>query len=79
VGWPDGAESTVLYQKNLPIWERGLRVMAAAAMIGYGLIALQGTGIGYLLAGAGVLTALTGFLGFCPACAMVGRRLSKSE
>lgn len=65
----------MLYRKNLPGWERALRVLMAIAMIGYGLLALPGLTMGYLIAAAGVMAGLTGFIGFCPACAMVGRRL----
>ena len=65
----------MFYRKNLPGWERAMRVIGGAAMIGYGLIGLSGTTSGYLLAGAGVAAIATGFFGFCPMCAMVGRRL----
>lgn len=67
------------YRKNIPGWERALRVLMAIAMIGYGLFALPGLAIGYLIAAAGVMAGLTGFVGFCPACAMVGRRLPEPE
>ena len=66
----------MLYQKNLPGWERALRVVAGAAMILCGLLGLSGLALGWLLAAAGVVTALTGFVGFCPACAMAGRRIA---
>jgi hypothetical protein len=69
----------MLYQKNLPMWERAVRVVAAIAMLACGLIGLQGMAIGYLVAATGVVTALTGFFGFCPACAMGGRRPLKPE
>jgi hypothetical protein len=65
----------MLYRKNLPTWERTMRVGAGAAMIACGLLALRGLPIGYLIAAAGAMTAMTGFFGFCPMCAMVGRRL----
>lgn len=66
------------YRKNIPGWERALRVLMAIAMIGYGLTALPGP-MGYLMAAAGVMAGLTGFIGFCPACAMVGRRLPEPK
>jgi hypothetical protein len=65
----------MFYVKNVPGWERVLRVIAGLAMIACGLLGLKGLPIGYLLAGSGVLTMLTGFFGFCPMCAMAGRRL----
>ena len=65
----------MLYRKNLPGWERAVRTIAGVAMIGYGLIGLPGAMAGYLIAGTGVIALLSGFLGFCPMCAMAGRRL----
>ena len=55
-----------------------MRTIAGIAMIGYGLFGLSGTSgatVGYLIAGTGVVAILTGFFGFCPMCAMVGRKL----
>ena len=67
----------MLYRKNLPAWERTTRVVGGIAMMGCGLLApgLVGSLAGMLVAAAGAMTLLTGFIGFCPACAMVGRRL----
>ncbi len=65
------------YQKNLPLWERALRVLAALALIAGGLLGLPGTALGWLLAASGAFVGLTGFVGFCPACAMVGRKLDR--
>ena len=65
----------MLYRKDLPGWERTMRVVGGAAMVACGLLGLSGMPIGYLIAGAGLVTALTGFVGFCPMCAMAGRKL----
>jgi DUF2892 family protein len=65
----------MLYRKNLPGWERGLRVILGAIMIGYGLVGLAAAPLGYLIAAAGAVAIITGFFGFCPMCAMIGRRL----
>jgi Protein of unknown function (DUF2892) len=65
----------MFYAKNLPGWERTVRVVAGITMIACGLFGLKGTSIGYLLAVSGVVTALTGFVGFCPMCALAGRSL----
>jgi hypothetical protein len=43
-------------------------------MIGYGLLAGGGNWWGYALAAAGLYTGLTGVFGYCPACAMIGRK-----
>jgi Protein of unknown function (DUF2892) len=65
----------MFYRRNLPGWERAARVLGGLAMIACGLLGLPGMPIGYLIAGAGVVTAMTGFFGFCPMCAMAGRKL----
>ena len=68
----------MLYRKNLPGWERAMRSVGGVVMIAYGLLGmpgLPGTMAGYLIAGTGAVAILTGFFGFCPMCAMVGRRL----
>lgn len=66
----------MLFRKNLPVWERALRSVGGLAMIAGGLLAPQFAGgpIGYIISAAGVMTVLTGFVGYCPACAVVGRR-----
>lgn len=65
----------MLYRKNLPNWERAVRTIAGVAMIAYGLYGLPGAMAGYLVAGTGAIALLSGFFGFCPMCAMVGRKL----
>jgi len=65
----------MLYRKNLPNWERAVRAIAGVTMIGYGLYGLPGAMAGYLIAGTGAVALLSGFFGFCPMCAMVGRKL----
>jgi hypothetical protein len=67
----------MLYQKNLPGWERALRVLGAVAMIAFGLAGPVGAALGWLLVASGAFVALTGFVGFCPACAVVGRKLDR--
>ena len=77
----------MFYRKNLPGWERVMRSVGGVVMIAYGLFGMPGLpgmpGLlstpgamaGYLIAGTGVVAILTGFFGFCPMCAMVGRKL----
>ena len=71
----------MFYRKNLPGWERAMRAVGGALMIAYGLFGapglpgMPGAMAGYLIAGTGVVAILTGFFGFCPMCAMVGRKL----
>lgn len=66
----------MIYRKNVAVWEQILRLVAGVAMIACGLIGLAGNPVGYLIAAVGVVTGLTGIFGYCPACAMAGRKLT---
>jgi len=66
----------VLYIKNLPVWERILRVVVGVVLVGLTLSGIVGTW-GIAIISAAVVLLLTGFIGFCPACALAGRRLTK--
>jgi hypothetical protein len=68
----------MLYRKNIYRWEQWSRVVAGAGMIVFGL-AFMGGVPGYGVAVAGAMLAVTGFVGWCPACAMVGRRLKERQ
>ena len=61
-------------KRNLPGWERALRLVVAllVAVAALALLA-PGTARWLALAGAAV-AAFTALAGFCPACALVGRR-----
>ena len=68
----------MFYVKNVPTWERVLRVIAGLAAALWGVLALGGLWGGVLaLSAAGIM--LSGLFGFCPACAMVGRKLEKAR
>jgi hypothetical protein len=66
--------SDMLYVKNLPAWERWGRGLAGLCLVAFGGAMQWGTFAGWALIGAGVVTLLTAFVGFCPMCAMVGRK-----
>lgn len=64
-------------QRNLPLWERALR-SALGLLIVLAAVGLGATGAVAWAAGLAVATlVLTGFVGYCPACAMAGRRPMK--
>lgn len=65
----------MIYRKNIYRWEQIFRIAAGVAVVIYGAVAMPGDVIGYLAIAAGGFIALTGVFGFCPACAMVGRKL----
>jgi hypothetical protein len=67
---------TAFFVKNVPNWERALRIIVALVVIMAGLAWLAPPW-NWIVALSGIGFALTGVFGFCPACAMVGRRLAK--
>ena len=68
----------MIYTKNVPPVERTLRVLVGFALIALGLVGMKGTPLGYILAASGVVALLTGFVGFCPMCALAGRRIQEN-
>jgi len=68
----------MLYVKNVPALERIVRIILGVAGAALSILFLKGVvGIVGALAAAGV--TISGLVGFCPACAMVGRRLAKQQ
>lgn len=62
------------YVKNVPVWERVMRV--AAGLIALGVMVVNWGSPWMVAAGVGgVMLSLTGLVGFCPMCALVGRKL----
>lgn len=69
----------MFFQKNVPIWERALRLsIGVVAVIAAFAIPTEPT-IKWIIAVAGIVFACTGFIGFCPMCALVGRKLKRAE
>lgn len=60
-------------KRNVPSWERAARLLLAAILAGLTLTIASGpvSWVGWLTVATLAVTAL---VGFCPACAMVGRR-----
>ena len=65
----------MFYRKNIYAWEQMTRLVLGAAMAVWGLFFAGGGLLGYGVAATGLFLAITGVFGFCPACAMVGRKL----
>lgn len=66
----------MFYVKNVPNWERTLRVIMGLLALGFAFMRCgspisMGAGI------IGAMLAITGLFGFCPMCAMVGRKFEK--
>jgi hypothetical protein len=64
----------MIYRKNVGSVEQVLRIGAGVAMVACGLLGLGYNPVGYAVAGMGAITVLTGIVGYCPACAVAGRR-----
>jgi Protein of unknown function (DUF2892) len=67
----------MLYRKNLYTWEQALRVVLSLALGAFGVF----SGLSLILKGVIIFSAVfgivTGFIGFCPACALVGKKLKE--
>ncbi len=72
------ALNTAFYAKNVPAWERIVRIVVSSAVIVFALFAhtLMPPWT-WIVAASAAGFAVTGLVGFCPACAMVGRRIDK--
>ena len=66
----------MLYRKNIYAWEQWLRVLIGVLTVAGGFW-LLGWPWNLLVAASGAGLAVTGVFGWCPACAMVGRRLDR--
>jgi Inner membrane protein YgaP-like, transmembrane domain len=59
---------------NLPGWERAIRIAMGVMVAGLAYLYAPSAVMAWLGIAMGVMFAGTGFIGFCPMCAMVGRR-----
>ena len=67
----------MFYVKNVPTWERILRVIVGMGFLAF---AYMNWGVSSIGVGTGIIGAvlsMTGLMGFCPMCAMVGRKLDR--
>ena len=64
----------MFYKKNLPTWERAVRLLGAALMAFCAWRMQAGPGL-YVFGAMAIVTGLTAVFGFCPMCAMAGRKL----
>ena len=67
----------MLYVKNVPGWERAAGVAMGAGLLAASVLHFGPTPVGWGVGAMGAMAAMSGLLGFCPACAMVGRRLDR--
>ena len=69
----------MFYAKNLPSWESIIRVIMGIMSLVYATMNWGGSNLAVGMGVMGVLLAMTGMIGFCPICAMVGRTLRKQH
>jgi len=67
----------MFYARNLPVAERIVRALAGTAAVIGGVLYFGAAPMGLALALMGAMAAMSGVIGFCPACALAGRRLAK--
>jgi hypothetical protein len=58
---------------NLPGWERAIRIALGIMVAGLAYLYAPGPIMTWTGIAMGAMFAGTGFIGFCPMCAMVGR------
>jgi hypothetical protein len=68
----------VIYRKNLYALEQVCRVVLGLNLAVAACWTLSTGLLGYILAASGVILVITGVVGFCPMCAMAGRRPAAS-
>ena len=69
----------MFYIKNLPGWERVLRIITGLACLGFAYMNWGSSWLSVAAGLGGAVAAVTGLAGFCPMCAMLGRKLDKSQ
>ena len=70
-------ETDMFYVKNVPTWERVLRIVMGLLALGFAAIHWSGSPVAIGAGVVGAVLSMTGLFGFCPMCAMVGRKLDK--
>lgn len=66
----------MFYAKNVPGWERAARFAIGALALAFAVFS-WGTPLAVAAGLSGAVLAITGLIGFCPMCALVGRKLDK--
>ncbi len=70
----------MFYPKNVPNWERAIRIGLGIVLIAIAILQQPFGIIGAILLIMGGISAIaTGFVGWCPACALVGRKIKQQS
>jgi hypothetical protein len=65
----------MLYVKNVPPVERVIRVLMGIGLLVAAVLWLGANAKGWIVGAMGMMAAMSGLIGWCPMCAMVGRKL----
>ena len=69
----------MFYVKNVPNWERILRIVIGMMALVFAAMNWGSSNLAVWAGIMGAMLAMTGLVGFCPMCAMVGRKLDKGH
>lgn len=69
----------MFYVKNVPNRERALRIIIGVMGLAYAAINWNGSPMAIGSGLVGATLAVSGLFGFCPMCAMIGRKLDKGH
>lgn len=69
----------MFYVKNVPVWERWLRIMMGVALLLAPIVWLDWGTLGIVLGVMGAVGVMTGLMGYCPMCALAGRKLEEKK
>ena len=69
----------MFYVKNVPGWERALHIVMGLASLAFAFMNWGTASVAVAAGLMGAVLALTGLFGFCPMCAMVGRKPGKGR
>ena len=69
----------MFYAKNLPVLERVIRVIMGIMSLAYTGMNWGGSSLAVGMGIVGAMLAMTGMIGFCPMCAMFGRKMHKEH
>lgn len=64
----------IYIKTNLPGWERAIRIALGLMVAGLAYLVAPNPMMSWIGVAMGAMFAGTGVIGFCPMCAMVGRR-----
>ena len=65
----------MFYIKNVPVWERVLRVALGLTLTLYLIFGHPTSSLMILSIVSAAFVVITGFVGWCPMCALVGRKI----